>query len=76
MKKVLKRLLPYVIVNSVVYAIMGAIIGKNYAEIRNTRKRISADSRVLKRFIDESEVPADIRKKADPKDPEDPTMYD
>jgi hypothetical protein len=92
MKNMLKRLLPYVMINSVVYAILGAIIGKNLVEIHNTSKRINNDSKALKRFIkdmggsathiniediDESEVPEDIRKKADPKDPEDPTViYD
>lgn len=85
MKNILKRLLPYVIINGIVYAIIGAIIGKNLVEIHNTSKRIDNDSKALKRWmkeaglrgttikiedIDESDVPEDIRKKAeDPKDP-------
>ena len=53
MKKNLKRLLPYIIINALIYSVIGAIIGKNYAEIRNTRKKIDNDSQALKRFIKE-----------------------
>lgn len=82
MKNTLKAMKPYIIFNAIIFGILGAIIGKNYAENRNTRKRINNDSRALKSFIkemggsathiniediDESEVPEDIRKKADPR---------
>lgn len=90
MKNNIKRMLPYIIFNACIFSVVGAFIGKNLVEIHNTRKRISADSKALKRFIeemagsathikleeiDEAEVPEDIRKKAeDPKDPMDPTV--
>ncbi len=90
-KATIKGMMPYIIINGIVFYIIGAIIGKNIAEIRNTSKRIDNDSRALKRFIkelggsathikiediDETDVPEDIRKKAegDPKDPLDPTV--
>lgn len=91
MKNILKAMKPYIIFNAIVFAIIGGFIGKNIAEIRNTSKRIDNDSRALKRLIkemggsathikiediDETDVPEDIRKKAegDPKDPLDPTV--
>lgn len=86
----IKRMLPYIAFNAIIFSIIGGFIGKNLVTINNTRKRIDNDSRSLKRFIeemagsathiniediDESEVPEDIRKKAgDPKDPMDPTV--
>lgn len=94
MKNNLKRMMPYIIINAIIYAVIGAFIGKNLVEIHNTRKRIDNDSRALKKFIkemggsathikiediDETDVPEDIRKKAegDPKDPMDPmVIYD
>lgn len=85
-----KRMLPYIIINGLIFGVIGAFIGKNLVAIHNTKKRIDNDSRALKRFIeemagsathikleeiDEAEVPEDIRKKAeDPKDPMDPTV--
>lgn len=90
MKNNIKAMMPHIIFNTIIFAIIGGFIGKTIAEIRNTRKRIGNDSRALKRFIeemagsathiklediDESDVPEDIRKKADdPKDPMDPTV--
>lgn len=92
MKNNIKRMMPYIIINGIIFSILGAIIGKNIIEIHNTSKRIDNDSKALKRFIeemagsatathiklediDESDVPEDIRKKADdPKDPIDPTV--
>jgi hypothetical protein len=80
MKNNLKRMMIYIIINAIIYAVIGAFIGKNIAEINNTSKRINNDSRALKRFIkemggsathiklediDETDVPEDIRKKAD-----------
>jgi hypothetical protein len=80
MKNNLKRMMIYIIINAIIYAVIGAFIGKNIAEINNTSKRINNDSRDLKRFIkemggsathikleniDEADVPEDIRKKAD-----------
>ena len=74
-----KRLLPYAIINGIIFAIIGAIIGKNIIEIYNTSKRISADSKALKKWIekvadtatcikiediDECDVPEDLRRKA------------
>lgn len=86
MRNNIKRMLPYIIFNGIVFSIIGAIIGKNLVEIHNTRTRIDNDSRALKRFIkemggsathikiediDELDVPEDIRKKAEG-DPKDP----
>lgn len=95
MKNNFKGMMPYIIINGIIFSIIGAIIGKNLVEIHNTRKMIDNDSRALERFIremggrathikiediDESEVPEDIRKKADdPKKPIEPTkiyVYD
>ena len=86
----LKGMMPYIIINGLIFSIIGGFIGKNIVNIHNTRKRIDNDSRALKRFIeemagsathikleniDESDVPEDIRRKADdPKDPMDPTV--
>lgn len=84
----IKKAMPYVIINTIIFGIIGAFIGKNLVEIHNTRKRINNDSEALKRYIKElgsathikiedileDEVPEDIRKKADPKDPMDPTV--
>ena len=72
-------MLPYIIINGLIFAVIGAIIGKNVIEIHNTSKRIDNDSKALKKFIeemagsaniiklediDEADVPEDIRKKA------------
>jgi hypothetical protein len=79
MKNMLKGMMPYIIINGIIFSIIGAIIGKNLVEIHNTRKRIDNDSQALKRFIkemggsathiklediDEADVPENIRKKA------------
>ena len=88
--KNIKSTLPYIIINGLIFAVLGAIIGKNLVEIRNTRKRINNDSRALKRFIEEMagsspqikiedinacDVPEGIRKKADdPNDPDPPVL--
>lgn len=89
-KNNLKGMRPYIIFNACIFAVVGAIIGKNVVEIYNTKRRISNDSKALERFIKEMggsathikledieacDVPEDIRKKADdPKDPIDPTV--
>lgn len=49
----LKAMKPYIIFNAIVFAIIGGFIGKNIVEIHNTKKRISADSKALKKFIKE-----------------------
>ena len=90
MKNNLKAMRPYIIFNAIIFGILGAIIGKNIIEIRNTSKRIAVDKKALQKWIKEAElngntinieaiseedVPEDIRKKAgDPKDPMDPTV--
>lgn len=51
MKKNLKRLLPYVILNALIYSVAGAIIGKNYAEIRNTSRKLNADNEALEKYL-------------------------
>ena len=51
MKNIVKRLLPYVIINGIIYAVIGAIIGKNYMEIRNTRRKIQNDGDIIKKFL-------------------------
>ena len=82
--------MPYIIFNACIFAVIGGFIGKNVVEIYNTKKRISNDSKALKKFIEEvagsattikiedidaSEVPEDIRKKADDSgDPLDPLV--
>lgn len=86
MRNNIKRMLPYIIFNGIVFSIIGAIIGKNLVEIHNTRTRIDNDSRALKRFINDMGGSAthikieDIRKKADDsKKPIEPThiyIYD
>jgi hypothetical protein len=84
-------MLPYIAFNAIIFSIIGGFIGKNLVQIHSLRKRIDNDSRALKKFIkelggsathikiediDETDVPEDIRKKAegDPKDPLDPTV--
>lgn len=49
----LKAMKPYIIFNAVVFAIIGGFIGKNIVEIHNTKKRISADSKALKKYLSE-----------------------
>lgn len=89
MKNTLKAMKPYIILNAIIFGVIGAVIGKNLVEIYSTSKRIRRDSKALKRFIkemggsathiniediDEIDVPEDIRKKADdPKKPIEPT---
>lgn len=53
MKNNLKGMLPYVLINGIIFGILGAIIGKNVVEIYNTKKRISNDSRALKKYLSE-----------------------
>lgn len=53
MKNMLKGMLPYVLINGIIFGILGAIIGKNVVEIYNTKKRISNDSRALKKYLSE-----------------------
>ena len=48
MKNMLKGMLPYVLINGIIFGILGAIIGKNLVEIHNTSKRLDNDSRALK----------------------------
>lgn len=50
-KNNLKGMLPYVLINGIIFGILGAIIGKNLVEIYNTKKRISNDSRALKKYL-------------------------
>ena len=84
MKNTLKAMKPYIIFNAIVFGVIGIFIGKNIVNIRNTSRKISADSKALQKWIkeckikieniDEIDVPEDIRKKADPRDPMDPTV--
>jgi hypothetical protein len=53
MKNNIKAIMPYVIINTLIYSIIGAIIGKNMVSIYNTRKRIDNDSRAIKKFLKE-----------------------
>lgn len=53
MKNMLKGMKPYIIFNSIIFAVIGAFIGKNIVEIYNTRKRISNDSMALKKFMED-----------------------
>ena len=76
MKNMLKAMRPYIIFNAIIFGIIGAIIGKNIAEINNTKRKIDNDYNALKEFlknvagsatqikledIDEMDVPEDIR---------------
>lgn len=51
MKNLIKRMLPFVIINGIVYAIIGAIAGKHIVEIHNTKKRIDNDYEALRKFL-------------------------
>lgn len=75
----LNAMKPYIIFNAVVFAVIGAFIGKNLVLISNTSKRIDNDSRALKKFmkdmvnacpnkmkLDELEGDEDDRKPIDP----------
>lgn len=53
MKNTFKAMRPYIIFNTIIFAVVGAFIGKNVVEIYNTKKRISNDSKALKRFMAE-----------------------
>lgn len=53
MKNTLKAMRPYIIFNTIIFAVVGGFIGKNVVEIYNTKRRISNDSKALKRFIEE-----------------------
>lgn len=76
MKNNIKRMMPYIIINGIIFSILGAIIGKNIIEIHNTSKRIDNDSRSLDKWakelgstqiethkISEDEVPQYIKDK-------------
>lgn len=52
-KNNLKGMRPYIIFNACIFAVVGAIIGKNMVSIYNTRKRIDNDSRAIKKFLKE-----------------------
>lgn len=53
MKKnnILKGMMPYIIINALVYSILGAIIGKNIVEITNTQRVLDRDYKALSRFL-------------------------
>lgn len=53
MKNVLKSMRPYIIINALIFAVIGGFIGKNIVEIHNTKKRISVDSKALKKYLSE-----------------------
>lgn len=53
MKNNLKGMRPYIIINALIFAVIGGFIGKNIVEIHNTKKRISADSKALKKYLSE-----------------------
>lgn len=53
MKNMLKGMLPYVLINGIIFGILGAIIGKNLVEIHNTSKRLDNDSRAMKKYLSE-----------------------
>ena len=52
-KATLKGMRPYIIINALIFAVIGGFIGKNVVEIYNTKKRISNDSRALKKYLSE-----------------------
>ena len=47
----LKGMMPYIIINGIIFSIIGAIIGKNIAEIYNTKKMIDNDGEAIKKFL-------------------------
>ena len=53
MKNNLKGMGPYIIINALIFAVIGGFIGKNIVEIHDTKKRISADSKALKKYLSE-----------------------
>ena len=80
MKNLIRKMLPFVIINGIVYAIIGAIAGKHIVEIHNTKCKMDHDYESLKKLfkdmggkathikledLDESEVPEDIREAAE-----------
>jgi hypothetical protein len=73
-----KGMMPYIIINAIIDAIIGAVIAKTTINILNTKRKIDSDYNTLKKFfrdmggkathikledIDESDVPEDIRKR-------------
>lgn len=78
MKNILKSMRPYIIFNSIIFAVIGGFIGKNIVDIYNTRKRIDNDFKSLKKFIKEMGGSVTHIKldgiDDDPKDPIDPTV--
>lgn len=52
-KATLKGMRPYIIINALIFAVIGGFIGKNVVEIYNTKKRISNDSRAMKKYLSE-----------------------
>ena len=76
----LKSMMPYIILNTLIHAVIGAIIGKVTVELFCTKKIIDKDYEALKKFLkdmggrathikindlDESEVPEDILEAAE-----------
>ena len=75
MKNNFKAMMPYIILNACIHAVIGAFIGSTVVNILNIRKIMSSDYKALKKFfrdmggkathikledLDESEVPEDI----------------
>lgn len=51
MKNNLKRMLPYILINTFIWGIIGALIGKNIVEIHNTGKKLNADNEALEKYL-------------------------
>lgn len=51
MKNNLKRMLPYILINTFIWGIIGALIGKNIVEIHNTSKKLNADNKALEKYL-------------------------
>lgn len=47
----LKGMMPYIIINAITYAVIGAFIGKSVVELLNTKKIIHKDYQLLKNFF-------------------------
>lgn len=48
-----KGMIPYIIINALLYSILGAIIGKSIVEITNTKRILDRDCKALKRFFND-----------------------
>ena len=51
MKNNIKAMKPYIIINALLWGILGAFIGKNIVEISNTSRKLNADNEALEKYL-------------------------